>query len=68
MYATVPLGLLPVSGQRSLSSMVLMLKYLVKVYFDSFEVPALYFYCFVHSVRPQDRAREGPRMGSEINI
>ena len=45
-----------------------MLKYLVKLYFDSFDVPALYFYRFVHSVRPQDGAREGPRMGSEINI
>ena len=33
---------IPRVGQRSLSRMMLMLTYLVKVYFDSFEVPALY--------------------------
>ena len=41
MYATMPRGLFTGWGQRSLSRMILMLKYLVKVYFDSFEVPAL---------------------------
>ena len=42
MYATMLLGLFPGLGQRSLSKMIVMFKYLVKVYFDSFEVPALY--------------------------
>ena len=42
MYATLPLRSIPRVGQRSLSRMMLMLKYLFKVCFDSFEVPALY--------------------------
>ena len=42
MFATIPLGLFPGWDQRSLARNMLMLKYLVKVYFDSFEVPALY--------------------------
>ena len=40
MYATMPLGLFPGWGQRSSSRMMLMIKYLVQVSFDSFEVPA----------------------------
>ena len=41
MDATMRLDLFPGWGQRSLSRMMLMLKYLVKVYFGSIEVPAL---------------------------
>ena len=37
----MPLGLFPGWGQRTLSRMLLMLKYLVKVYFDLFEVSGL---------------------------
>ena len=40
----MPLGLFAEWGQRSLSRMMLMLKYLVKVYFDAYEVPALYLF------------------------
>ena len=40
--AIMSLILFPGWGQRSLSRMILMLKYLVKVNFDSFEVLALY--------------------------
>ena len=42
IYAFMPLGLFPGWGQRSLSRMMLTFKYLVKIYFDSFEVAALY--------------------------
>ena len=42
MCETVPLGLFPGWGQRSLSRKGLMLKYFVKVYFDYSEVLALH--------------------------
>ena len=35
-------GSIPMVGQRSLSRMMLMLRYVVKDYFYSFEVPALH--------------------------
>ena len=46
-YATMLLSLFPGWGQRSLSRIMLMLKYLVKVDFDSFEVPAVYLVVIV---------------------